>query len=44
MVIICVETIVENGFGCVWETDAVGKNHALFIKQFELRLMDYIID
>ena len=30
----------ENGVGCVWETDAVGINHALFIKQFELRLMD----
>ena len=30
----------ENGFGCVWETDAVGLNHALFIKQFDLRLMD----
>ena len=32
--------LYENGFGCVWETDAVGINHALFIKQFELRLMD----
>ena len=30
----------ENGFGCVWETDAVGINHALFIKQCELRLLD----
>ena len=32
--------LYENGFGCVWETDAVGINHALFIKQFELRLTD----
>ena len=32
--------LYENRFGCVWETDAVGINHALFIKQFELRLMD----
>ena len=31
---------MKMGFGCVWETDAVGINHALCIKQFELMLMD----
>ena len=32
--------LYENGFVYVCETDAVGINHTMFIKQFDRRLME----